>query len=97
MAGGTAQGSQQVNWQDKYIDRLSQDMNGIREDMREIRGMETRMNARFDAFNERIDTKFDSVNERIDALSSHMQSIATAAVIGIGAIIVTIAATAWLR
>lgn len=43
-----AHGRQQVNWAEKYIEKLSRDME-------EIRGMEGRINSKIDNLQERID------------------------------------------
>ena len=105
MAGGTHTQDmrQPVNWAEKYIERLSRDME-------ELRGMEARLIAKIDAnnaeINERIDTniakldaKIDANNkeltERIDANNKQTQNLVLAMIIGIGAM--TLAITIALR
>ena len=101
MAGGThAGGLNEVNWVEKYIDRLS-------EDMKDIRGMETRMNGRFDELNNRMNEMNDGLNNRmnemnnrmnemrdglnnkIDENSRHINNLVLAMVVGVGFAIVS--------
>ena len=37
MAGGTHEARQEINWAEHYIVKLSSDLDGIKNDMREIR------------------------------------------------------------
>ncbi len=83
MAGGThAGGLNEVNWLEKYIDRLS-------EDMKDIRGMETRMNGRFDELNNRMNEMRDGLNNKIDENSRHINNLVLAMVVGVGVAIVS--------
>ena len=94
MAGGThAGGLNEVNWVEKYIDRLS-------EDMKDIRGMETRMNGRFDeldnrmneindGLNNRMNEMRDGLNNKIDENSRHINNLVLAMVVGVGVAVVS--------
>ena len=80
MAGGTnPQNLSQppVHWEEKYIERLSRDMEGIR-------GMESRINSKID--NLQID-----LQGRIDANNKQTQNLVLAMIIGIGAMTIAIA------
>ena len=76
MAGGTHAPEQPINWAEKYIEKLSRDME-------DIRGMEERINSKFDNMQ-------SDLQGRIDANGKQIQNLVLAMIIGIGAM--TIAA-----
>ena len=53
MAGGTRM-QEHVNWAEKYVERLAIDMDSIKQDMRELRGMEARLAERIEANNKQV-------------------------------------------
>ncbi len=53
MAGGVHI-QEHVNWAEKYVERLASDMDSIKQDMRELRGMETRLTERIEANNKQV-------------------------------------------
>ena len=81
MAGGTHAPEQPINWAEKYIEKLSRDME-------DIRGMEERINSKFDNMQ-------SDLQGRIDANGKQIQNLVLAMIIGIGAM--TIAITLALR
>lgn len=70
-----------INWAEKYIDRLSRDME-------ELRGMESRLTAKIDGNNRELTARIDSNNKQL-------QNIVIAMIIGLGAM--TVAITIALR
>lgn len=90
-----------VNWQDKYIDKISSDMDGLK-------GMESRLMSYMDNNFKRLDNRMDNLELRmermelkhseeirdlktnIENVSRHTQNLATAAIVGIGAISISV-------
>ncbi len=79
-----------TNWQDKYIDKLSSDMDSIKQDIRELRGMETRLMSHIDG---RMSEDMREIRASISDSNRHIQTLMFAIVIGIGAIV----AAVWLK
>ena len=95
MAGGIHAPEQPINWAEKYIEKLSRDME-------DIRGMESRINGKFDTMQNKFDGKFDTMQNkinsmqmdlqgRIDANNKQTQNLVLAMIIGIGAMTIAIA------
>jgi len=83
MAGGThAGGVSEINWVEKYIERLG-------EDMQSIRGMEERMNTRFDDLNNRMNSMQDNFNSKFNETSRHINNLVLTMTVGIGVAVVT--------
>lgn len=62
MAGGLHTQSQEpINWAEKYIERLSDDMN-------EIRGMEGRLTNQISDVNNRLTSQISEVNNRMNVM-----------------------------
>ena len=82
MAGAMRENlNQPINWVEKYIERLSRDME-------ELRGMEGRLTAKIEANNAKIDNINQQLTERIDANNKQTQNLVLAMIIGIGAMTV---------
>jgi len=87
MAGGThAGGVSEINWVEKYIERLGEDMQNINRELKEIRGMEARINSRMDT---RINSMQDNFNGKFDEVSRHMNNLVLAMTLGIGVAVVS--------
>jgi len=54
-------GISEVNWVEKYMKQLDEDMQDISRDLKKINDMENRINARIDATFEVNDRKFDKM------------------------------------
>lgn len=93
MAGAiSASTHEPINWAEKYIERLSRDME-------ELRGMESRLSLKIDDVNKSLTARIDDVNksltERIDTNNKQTQNIVIAMIVGLGAM--TVAITIALR
>ena len=86
MSAGTARRKSQIpqiNWQDKYIDKLSNDVDYIKKDLGAIKNAVVEMEAR--------------LIERIDANNKQTQNLVLAMIIGIGAMTIATAIALALR
>ena len=101
MAGGTHTEQNQINWAERYIMELSKSMDSIKEDMRELRGMEARLTDRMDRMNENLNNrmdrmnidlnaKIDAANAKIDSVSKHTQILSVTVSLGILVAIITV-------
>ena len=105
MAGGAHTEQNQINWAERYIIELSKSMDSIKEDMRELRGMEARLTDRMERMNENLNSRMERMNEnlnsrmdrmdadlnaKIDTANKHTQILAVTVSIGILAAIITV-------
>ena len=94
MAGGAHTEQNQINWAERYIIELSKSMDSIKEDMRELRGMEARLTDRMERMNENLNSRMDrmdaDLNAKIDTANKHTQILAVTVSIGILAAIITV-------
>ena len=94
MAGGAHTEQSQINWAERYIIELSKSMDSIKEDMRELRGMEARLTDRMERMNENLNSRMDrmdaDLNAKIDTANKHTQILAVTVSIGILAAIITV-------
>ena len=90
MAGETHTEQNQINWAERYIMELSKSMDSIKEDMRELRGMEARLSDRMERMDAKIDKVNDDLNTKIDTANKHAQILAVTVSIGILAAIITV-------
>lgn len=83
MAGGThTQEQSSINWAEKYIERLSQDME-------QIRGMEGRLTGQIDDLNGRMNTMIDSFNNKLDDNTKHINNLVITMAIGVGVAVIS--------
>ena len=74
MAGGAHTEQSQINWAERYIIELSKSMDSIKEDMRELRGMEGRLTDRMERMNENLNSRMERMNENLNSRMDRMDA-----------------------